>query len=188
MPRASDLKNGLVIDINGIPHLVKQIEVKSPSARGAATLYKIRYTNMQSGQKLDETYKGDDMLKDADCEKVPVQYSYHDGDNWVFMNTNDYSQYELSNEVMEDFSPFISEGLEGIIGLLMDGKLLTLILPAAVELEIVETVPEMKGASATSRTKPAKLGTGLEIQVPEYLEQGEVVRVSTSTGKYLSRA
>ena len=188
MPRASDLKNGMVIDLNGIPHLVKQIEVKSPSARGAATLYKIRYTNMQTGNKLDETYKGDDLVKDADCEKVPVQFSYKDGDNWVFMNTSDYSQYELGPELMEDFAPYITESLEGMLGLLMDGKLLTLILPAAVELEIVETVPEMKGASATSRSKPATLSTGLEVQVPEYLEQGEVVRVSTVTGKYLSRA
>lgn len=188
MPRASDLKNGMVIDINSIPHIVRQIEVKSPSARGAATLYKIRYNNMQSGQKLDETYKGDDMLKEADCEKVPVQYSYQDGEHWVFMNTNDYSQYEIPNADMEDFRYYITEGLEGMLGLMMDGRLLTLILPASVALEIIETVPEMKGASATSRTKPAKLTTGLEIQVPEFLEQGQLVKVSTSTGKYLSRA
>ena len=114
----------MLIDINGVPHIVKQIEVKSPSARGAATLYKIRYNNMQSGQKLDETYKGDDIVKDADCEKVPVQYSYQDADNWVFMNTNDYSQYEIPNADMEDFSPYITEGLEGMLGLMMDGKLL----------------------------------------------------------------
>ena len=132
MPRASELKNGMLIDINGVPHIVKQIEVKSPSARGAATLYKIRYNNMQSGQKLDETYKGDDIVKDADCGKVPVQYSYQDADNWVFMNTNDYSQYEIPNADMEDFSPYITEGLEGMLGLMMDGKLLTLILPAQV--------------------------------------------------------
>lgn len=188
MPRASELKNGMVIDINSVPHVVKQIEVKSPSARGAATLYKIRYNNMQSGQKLDETYKGDDILREADCEKVPVQYSYQDGENWVFMNSNDYSQYEIPNADMEDLSGYITEGLEGMLGLIMDGKLLTLILPASVALEIVETVPEMKGASATSRTKPAKLSTGIEVQVPEYLEQGEIVKVSTSTGKYLSRA
>ena len=178
----------MLIDINGVPHIVKQIEVKSPSARGAATLYKIRYNNMQSGQKLDETYKGDDIVKDADCEKVPVQYSYQDADNWVFMNTNDYSQYEIPNADMEDFSPYITEGLEGMLGLMMDGKLLTLILPAQVALEIIETVPEMRGASATSRTKPAKLSTGLEVQVPEYLSQGELVKVSTVTGKYMSRA
>ena len=188
MPKASELKNGMVIDIDGVPHMVKQLEAKSPSARGAATLYKIRYTNMQSGQKLDESYKGDDMLKEADCERVPVQYSYQEGDNWIFMNTDDYSQYELPGVDIEDVTPFITESLEGMNALIMDGKPLTIMLPPAVELEIVETVPAMRGASATSRTKPAKLSTGLEVQVPEYLEQGEIVKVSTTTGKYMSRA
>ena len=188
MLRASDLKTGAVIDINGIPHVVKQLEVKSPSARGAATLYKIRYTNMQTGQKLDETYKGDDMLKEAECERVPVQFSYKEGDNWIFMNSDDYSQYEMADTEMEDFRGFITEGLEGMNALIMDGKLLTLILPPAVELEVIDTPPSMKGASATSRTKPAKLTTGIEVQVPEYIEQGTRVKVSTVTGKYMSRA
>lgn len=188
MPRASDIKTGMVIDIEGIPHVVKQLEVKSPSARGAATLYKIRFNNMQNGQKLDVTYKGDDIVKEADCERLPVQYSYQEGDTWVFMNSEDYSQYEVKDDDMEDFKGYITEGLEGMTALIMDGKLLTLIMPPAVELEIVETPPSMKGASATSRTKPAKLSTGIEVQVPEYLEQGERVKVSTATGKYMSRA
>ncbi len=178
----------MVIDIDGIPHAVKQTEAKSPSARGAATLYKIRYTNMQTGQKLDESYKGDDMLKEADCERVPVQFSYQEGDNWIFMNAEDYSQYEIADGDMEEFKGYITEGLEGMTALLIDGKLLTLVMPPAVELAIIETPPSMKGSSATSRTKPAKLSTGIEVQVPEYLEQGTLVRVSTATGKYLSRA
>ena len=188
MPRASELKSGMVIDINGIPHAVKQLEVKSPMARGAATLYKIRYTNMQTGQKLDESYKGDDMLKEADCERVPVQFSYKDGENWIFMNSEDFSQYEIPNDTMEELEGYITEGLEGITALIMDGKLLTLLLPANVELQIIETPPAMKGASATSRAKPAKLSTGLEVLVPEYLENGEYIKVSTTTGKYQSRA
>jgi len=188
MPRASELKNGMVIDIDGIPHVVKQIEVKSPSARGAATLYKIRYNNMQTGQKLDESYKGDDLLKEADCERVPVLFSYTEGEHWVFMNAEDYTQYEIPESDLEDLKGYITANLEGMTALLMDGKLLTLILPPAVELEIVETPPSMKGASATSRSKPAVLSTGLEVQVPEFLEQGERIRVSTSTGKYQSRA
>jgi elongation factor P len=188
MPKANELKNGMVIDISGIPHVVKQIEVKSPSARGAATLYHIRYNNMQTGQKLDETYKGDDLLKEADCERVPVQFSYEDGDNWVFMNSEDFSQYELPLEDIEDMKGYITPDMEGLQALIMDGKLLTLILPASVELAVVETPPSMKGASATSRTKPAKLSTGLEVQVPEYIETGEIVRVSTQTGKFQSRA
>jgi elongation factor P len=188
MPKASDLKTGMVIDINSIPHLIKHLEAKSPSARGAATLYKIRFTNMQTGQKLDESYKGDEMLKEADCERVPVQFSYQEGDNWIFMNTDDYSQYELSAEDLSDVTPYITESLQGINALLMDGKPLTIILPPAVELEIVETVPSLKGASATSRNKLAVLSTGLEVQVPEYLEKGEIIKVSTTTGKYMSRA
>lgn len=188
MLRASDLKTGMLIDINGIPHIVKQLEAKSPSARGAATLYKIRYNNMQTGQKLDESYKGDDMLKEAECERVPVQYSYQEGDNWVFMNSDDYTQYEIADAELEDIKAYITEGLEGMNALIMDGKLLAILMPPHVALAIVETPPSMKGSSATSRTKPAKLSTGLEVQVPEYLEQGELVKVSTTTGKYMSRA
>ncbi len=188
MPRANELKNGMVIDIGGIPHVVKQIEVKSPSARGAATLYHIRYNNMQTGNKLDETYKGDDLLKEADCERVPVQFSYEDGDNWVFMNSEDFTQYEIPLDDMADDKGYITPDMQGLQALIMDGKLLTLMLPASVELEVVETPPSMKGASATSRTKPAKLSTGLEVQVPEYIETGEIVRVSTQTGKFQSRA
>ncbi|MDR0781606.1 MAG: elongation factor P-like protein YeiP [Pseudomonadales bacterium] len=188
MPRASDVKNGMVIDIGGVPHVVKSLEVKSPSARGAATLYKFRFNNMQTGQKLDETYKGDDLLKEADYERVPVQYSYHDGSNWVFMNAEDFSQYEISDADMEDMRYYITDDLKGLQALIMDGKLLSLQLPPVVELAIVETPPSMKGASATSRSKPATLTTGLEVQVPEYLEQGAMVRVSTETGKYMSRA
>lgn len=188
MPRASELKNGMVIDIDGMPHVVKQIQVKSPSARGAATLYHIRYNNMRSGQKLDVTYKGDDLLREADYERVPVQFSYEEGDNWIFMNTEDYSQYEVPLGDIEELKGFITQDLEGMQALLMDGKLLSIVLPPAVELEIVDTPPAMKGASATSRSKPALLSTGLEVQVPEYLESGEIVRISTATGLYQSRA
>lgn len=188
MPKASELKNGMVIDIDGAPHVVKQIQVKSPSARGAATLYHIRYSNLQSGQKFDVTYKGDDVLKVADYERVPVEFSYEDGENWVFMNSEDFSQYEVALDDMEELKGYITQDLRGMQALLMDGKLLSIVLPPAVDLLIVDTPPAMKGASATSRSKPAVLSTGLEVQVPEYLESGETVRISTSTGLYQSRA
>jgi elongation factor P len=128
------------------------------------------------------------MLKEADCQKVRVQYSYLDGDNVVFMDIEDYSQYNLSlDDLGEDFL-YITEGLEGITALLSDGKILGIELPQVVEMAIVETDPSIKGASATSRTKPAKLVTGLEIQVPEYLGTGETVKINTTTGKFMSRA
>jgi elongation factor P len=188
MPKASELKKGMVIDINGVPHAVKQLEAKSPSSRGASTIYKVRFTNLLSKQKLDESYKGDDLLQEADCMRVPIQFSYQDGDNTIFMNSEDYSQYEVSARELEDQLGYISEDTEGMVALLMDGKLLSVELPQSVNMEIIETPPAIKGASASARTKPAKLTSGIEVQVPEYLEQGEIIKVNTSTGKFMSRA
>ena len=187
MPKASELKKGMVVEINNAPHAVKQLEAKSPSSRGAATLYKVRFTNLKTGQKLDESYKGDDLLKDADCVRVPLQYSYLDGDTYIFMNSEDYSQYGLNTDEIEDQLGYITDGLEGIVGLVMDGALLGIELPQSVVMEITETAPGIKGATATGRTKPATLSTGLEVQVPEYLEPGEKVKVNTETGKFMSR-
>lgn len=188
MPKASELKKGMVIDMEGIPHAVKSVEAKSPSSRGASTLYKFRFTNLQTGQKLDESYKSDDFLKEADCVREPVQFSYMDGERYVFMNTVNFSQYEVDADMIEDLIGYITEGLEGMTALIMDGILLSIELPQSVDMEIVDTVPGIKGSSATGRTKPARLVTGMEVQVPEYLEPGEVIRINTSTGKFMSRA
>lgn len=188
MPKASELKKGMVVEINSAPHAVKQVEAKSPSSRGAATLYKVRFTNLKTGQKLDESYKGDDFLKDADCVRAQLQYSYLDGDTYIFMNSEDYSQYGLNTDEVEDQLGYIIDGLEGIVGLVMDGALLGIELPQSVVMEITETAPSIKGATATGRTKPATLSTGLEVQVPEYLEPGEMIKVHTETGKFMSRA
>lgn len=188
MPKASDLKRGMIVEINGMPHAVKQVEAKSPSSRGAATLYKVRFNNLQTRQKLDESYKGDDFIKDADCIRTQVQYSYADGDMMVFMDSEDYSQHNLSETELEGQREYITEGLDGITALLMDGQIIGIELPQSVTMTIVDTSPGIKGATATGRTKPATLATGLEIQVPEYIENGEVVKVNTGNGKFISRA
>lgn len=188
MPKASELKKGMVVEINGDPHAVKQVEVKSPSSRGASTLYKVRFNNLKTGQKLDESYKGEDMLKDADCVRVQVQFSYVDGDDYTFMNMEDYSQYTLNRDDIADEVGYLTEGLDGIFALIMDDVMLGIELPQSVVLKITETAPAIKGATATGRTKPAILSTGLEIQVPEYLEPGEQVKVNTTNAKFMSRA
>ncbi|MFK5951244.1 MAG: elongation factor P-like protein YeiP [Methylococcales bacterium] len=188
LPKASDLKQGSAIEINGDPYVVKKIEVRNPTSRGASTLYKIRFAHMKTKQKLDESYKGDDFLKEADCSKLMVQYSYQDGESYTFMNLETYEQYTLNTEDIEGQSQYLTEGLEGILILLLDDSPLGIELPTTVSLKIVETPPAMKGASATNRTKPAQLTTGLEVLVPEYIETGEVVKVNTDTGKYMSRA
>jgi len=188
VPNACDLKRGGIVDIKGVPHLVRQVEARSPSSRGAATLYKIRFTNLKTGQKLDESFKGDDFLKDIDCVRTQVQYSYLDGDLYTFMDVEDYSQYSLNGNDIEEMVSYLTEGLEGIIALLVDGEILGIELPQSVILTITETSPSIKGASTTGRTKPAILSTGLEIQVPEYLASDEQVKVNTTTGKFISRA
>lgn len=188
MPKASDLKRGMIVEIDGDPHAVKKVESKSPSSRGAATLYKVRFTNLKTGQKLDESLKGDDLLKDADCMRTKVQYSYQDGDLYTFMNMEDYSQYSLNSDDLEGQLGYLTEGLDGITALLMDGEIIGIELPQSVSMTIAETSPGIKGATATGRTKPATMTTGLEVQVPEYLENGEVIKVNTSNGKFISRA
>ena len=188
MPKASDLKNGSVIELDGNVYVTRRIEVRNPSARGASTLYKVRFSNVRTGQKLEQTLKSDDFLKDGDLTKTSVQFSYREGDMITFMDTTDYSQYILNADVLEEQLAYITEDLEGMIALLVDGEIVGIEVPQTVVLEIVDTAPGIKGASATARTKPATLSTGLEIQIPEYLETGERVRVNTANAKFLSRA
>ena len=187
MPKASELKRGSVVEINGEPYIAAQIDVKAPSSRGANTLYKVRFQHARTKQKLDETFKGEDTLGDIDLERRQVQYSYIDGDDYVFMDEADYSQYLLSAESLGEQLHFITEGLQGIMGLLVDGSLIGIELPQSVVLEIVDTAPGMKGASASARTKPATCSTGLVVQVPEYLEVGERIKVNTQESRYMSR-
>jgi len=188
MPKASDLKTGSVVEIDGGVYIARRIDKRNPSARGASTLYKVRFFNVRSGQKLEQTLKGDDFLKDGDLTKRSIQFSYREGDMITFMDTGDYSQYTLDADVLEEQLGYITEDLEGMIAMLVDGEIVGIEVPQTVALEITETSPSIKGASATARTKPATLSTGLEIQVPEYLETGERIKVNTANAKFLSRA
>ncbi|MDD9889857.1 MAG: elongation factor P-like protein YeiP [Gammaproteobacteria bacterium] len=188
MPKASELKKGMIVDIDGVPHIIKQLEAKSPSSRGAATLYKIRFNNLQTHQKLDASFKGDDLLKEADCIRAPVQFSYLDDETYYFMNMEDYSQYGLNKEQLEEQLPFLVEQQEDIIALIMDGNLVGIELPQSVNLIVENTPPTVTYASETNRIKKPILNTRQEIQVPEYLEPGETIKVNTATGKFMSRA
>jgi elongation factor P len=188
MIKACDLKKSSVIDIDGTPHCVENISQQAPTARGGNTIYKVRFRNVSTKQKVDKTFRGDDTLQETSYETKEVQYLYQDGNRYAFMDLENYEQFELFQEDIEDILPFLVEDMEGISALTSDGKVLTLRMPDTVELEIVECAPSMKGASATARTKPATLTTGLIVQVPEYIEHGETIKVDTRERKYLSRA
>ncbi len=188
MIKACDLKKTSVIDFDGTPHSIESISQQAPTARGGNTLYKVRFRNISNGQKVDKTFRGDDALQETYYETRQVQYLYQDGDRYAFMDLESYEQFELTADDVSDCLPFMVEEMEGIVALVSNDKVLTLRMPDTVVLEIVECAPSVAGASVTARTKPATLSTGLVVQIPEYIEQGETIRVDTRERKYLSRA
>lgn len=188
MPKVNEIKRGAAVEIDGESYLVRDVEVKSPSARGASTLYKFKLFNVRGGSNLEKQYKGDEFVKDADFARRRVSYLYESGGEYTFMDEEDYSQFTLNTDDLGDSVGYLTDGLEGLTAMLIDGTAFGIELPASVSLEIIETAPGIKGASASARTKPATLSTGIEVQIPEYLETGEVIKVNTETGKYMSRA
>lgn len=187
MTRASELKKSDVIEHNGALFVVRQIEVQSPSARGAATLYRVRAQQVGGGAKFEERFKGDDTVTTVELQRRPVHYSYLDGDDHVFMDDEDFSQYPLKGEDIADELVFITEATDGVMALKVGDTVIGLSLPASVVLAVTETAPAMKAASASARTKPATLETGLVVQVPEYIQEGEPVKVNTAERKFMSR-
>lgn len=185
---AKELKPGGIVLHNDAPHMVEGVNVQSPSARGGATLYKFRARNLVTKQKADFTCKGTDNLDEADFSRRPSTLMYADADQVHFMDAEDYNQYSINLEDVETEMQYVTENLEGILALIYNDECVGIQLPATVQLQIVECDPGVKGNSATSRNKPAKLETGLSIQVPEYLKQDEVVKVDTRTGDFLGRA
>lgn len=189
MAKANEIKRGDVISYNNKILLVKDIEVQSPSARGASTLYKMRFSDVKTGLKVEERFKGDDILDAIEMNRRPVSFSYVDGDEYVFMDNEDFTPYLFKRDQIEDELLFIPEnGILGIQILTVDGQVIALELPQTVELEIVETNPGIKGASASARTKPATLTTGLTIQVPEYINNGEKIKIHVAERRYMNRA
>jgi elongation factor P len=187
MPKACDMKRGSIVNINGAPHTVEDLKISTPSARGSASLYHFRFRNISTKGKLDKTCKGDVSFDDCNFVKKDIQFSYSQGDLHTFMVLDDYSEITFNADDIKDELQYITEDMEGIQVLISDDKTVGISLPPTAELEITECDPSMRGASATARTKPATLTTGLIVQVPEYLSPGEVIKVDTKTGGFLGR-
>ena len=186
--KAAEIKKGNVVEHGGKVWQVRDIERSAPTARGGNVTYRFTLYGVPGGQKLDLSLRAEDDLRETELTRRAANYSYPDGDAFVFMDAEDYTQYTLGNDIVGDASGYISEGLEGCYVQLIDGAPVALQLPATVTLKVVDTAPELKGATATKRPKPAKLSTGIEIQVPEYIRVGEKVLVSTVTGEFAGRA
>lgn len=184
---AKDVKPGTIVNHNHAPHVIEGVTVQTPSARGGATLYKFRARNLVTKQKADITGKGTEELEEADFQRRAVSFMYADGDTIHFLDQGDYNQFSIAQADVADEMQYVTEELEGIHALIYNEQCVGIQLPSAVELQITECDPAVKGNSATAHTKPATLETGLVVQVPEYLKQGERIKVDTRSGEYLSR-
>jgi len=186
--KASELRKGVVLLVNGRNVIIKGVDVQSPSSRSGSTLYKLRGHDLVSRQKYEASLKGEESLQTVDFERRAVQYLYQDADSCTFMDKDTYEQYSLDNASLDEERLYLDDGLEGITALVADGAVLGIELPATVALEVMDTAPAMKAASSSARTKPATLKTGLVVQVPEYLTPGERIKINTATGEFISRA
>lgn len=185
---AKEMKAGVVVVDNDVPIIIESVMVQSPSARGAATLYKFKARNLITKQKIDLTLKGTDNMPEADFRKRIVKMMYKDAEVVHLMDDEDYNQYTMNLEDAEEPLKYLTEELEGTYALIYQDECVGLQLPSTVELNIAQCDPAIRGNSATSRSKPATMETGLIVHVPEYIKEGERIKVDTRTGEFLSRA
>ena len=186
--KASDVKRGTVIEHDGTVYQVRDIERSAPTARGGNVTFRFTLYSIPGGRKYDLSLRADDDLREVELSRRQATYSYMDGEAFVFMDAEDYTQYLLPPELVGDNAGYIVEGLEGYYVQVIDDAPVGLQVPTSVVLTVTDTAPELKGASATKRTKPATLETGVEVQVPEYITTGEKVTVNTLTGEFAGRA
>lgn len=187
MATATDISRGDVLDMDGAPWLVTEVSSQTPSARGASLLVKVRIRNLATGQVLAKTFRGGDAVERADCEKRGIQFLYHQDESFSFMDLETFEQFELGRDILGDAAGYLTDGLE-LRSLIYNGRVLTVELPITVDLEVVDTAPALKGATAQAQLKPATLETGLEVQVPPYITTGERIRVDTRDARFVERA
>ncbi len=186
--KAYDIKKGNVVEHNGGVYQVRDIERSSPQGRGGNVKFRFTLYSVPGGNKLDLSLGAEDELKEVELSRRQVTFSYMDGDAFVFLDDEDYTPYTLDADVVVDAAGYIVPDLSGCHVQVIDEQPVGLQLPQSVALEVVDTPPELKGGTATKRPKPAKLSTGIEIQVPEYIATGEKVWVNTTTGEFAGRA
>lgn len=187
MPKASEIKKNAAVEYNGGVYFIKDIERSVPQGRAGGSIYRMRMYEVVSGAKLDESFKDSDMLNLADLIRRPATLSYIDGDEYVFMDSEDYTAFNINKDSIADEILFINEETQGIQVILVDDSPVSIAVPASVELEITDTDPSIKGQSATSRTKPATLSTGLVVQVPEHISIGDRIKVNVEERKFTGR-
>ncbi|MDA0986673.1 MAG: elongation factor P [Bacteroidetes bacterium] len=184
MATTSDLKIGVYIRFNNELHIVEESQHRTPGNLRA--FYQVKMRNIRNSKIVENRFRSGAEIDLARVERKEYQYLYNDGSNYYFMDQQSYEQIPIDNKLLGEGSKFLKES--EVIEVLFDGsEPVGTILPFNVELKIVETIPGVKGDTATGATKPATTETGATINVPLFINEGDKIKVDTRTGKYLER-
>lgn len=185
MVSTNDLRTGLTIEVDGEVYSVVDFQHVKPGKGSAFVRTKLK--NIRTGSVVERTFRAGEKVNRAHMERKEMQYLYSEGDSFIFMDNETYDQLSLSSEQLGDNAKYLKENMN-IHVLIYNGELMGIDLPNSVELKVVSAEPGVRGDTATGATKAATLETGLVIQVPLFVEEGDVVKVDTRTGEYLERA
>ena len=181
----TDLKPGVKIDYNGAPHEVISASFsRSSQSKGFMTT---RLRNLAIGNVFEIVFRDRDTINGIDLEKRKTQFLYKQGNQYTFMDNNTFEQFEIKGDILGNKGDFLKEGMEVEIMLYKDVPL-TVELPAKVALLVTDTEPGIKSATASDVKKPAVLETGYKLQVPSFVNEGDMIKINTSTGEYVERA
>jgi elongation factor P len=182
---ATQMRPGMIIKHNGELHAVFSVEHRTPGNLRAFIQAKLR--NLRTGAMFEHRFRSPDPIERVVVDEIPMEFLYNDGDDYYFMNIENYEQTHLKHDTLGDAVEYLTPNLQITVSF-FDSVAVGIELPQTVELTVVETEPGLKSATASSVTKPAKLETGLIVQVPPFINEGEKIRVDTAEGAYLSRA
>jgi elongation factor P len=182
---ATQMRPGMIIKHNNELHSVFSVEHRTPGNLRAFIQAKLR--NVRTGAMFEHRFRSPDPIDRVIVDEISMEFLYNDGDDYYFMDTTNYEQTNLKRDTLGDAVEYLTANLQITVSF-FDGVPVGIDLPMTVELLVVETEPGLKSATASSVTKPAKLETGLTVQVPPFINEGEKIRVDTAEGTYLSRA
>ena len=182
---ATQLRPGMVVKFNNDLFSVFKMEHRTPgNLRG---FVQVKMRNFKSGTMIEHRFSSEDKVEKASLDEQEMEYLYDDGSNYYFMNTENYEQTHLSKDLLGDATSYLIPQLKVKVEF-YEGKPISVELPATIDMTVIETEPGMKGASVSNVTKPAKMETGLVVQVPPFIKENEKIRVNTAEGTYLERA
>ena len=185
MIQATQMRPGMVVKFNNDLYSVFSVNHRTPGNLRGFVQAKMR--NLRSGTMIEHRFSSEDRVEKAILEEIEMEYLYDDGEYYYFMNTENYEQMHLTREILGDATSYLIPQLKVHVEF-YEGKPMSVELPATVDLTVVETEPGLKGATVSNVTKPAKLETGLIVQVPPFITEGEKIRVNTAEGTYQERA